>query len=225
MWHLMFMICSQNTPHETFVSIAPAEPGHAPAKPDNPADPGWSRVRTELLLAHYAMGLSAAVSALLIGGVSRNAVISKRRRLGLLGANPIQSALRASRCAGRTSEPRVRPASSRPWLAPLGDDEADRRREALPFMDRPAPADADPKTLAERSPGQCAWPLGPAEAPGDYRTLFCCAPVERGRGYCATHRAIAFGGRLAPQWLESLANGQRGSSGCSTRAQIVRRPR
>ena len=97
-------------------------------------------------------------------------------------------------------------------------------------MDWPAPACADPKTLAERSAGQCAWPLGPAEAAGDYRTLFCCAPVDRGRGYCATHRALAFGGRLAPQWLESvglegLANDQRVPTGCSTRVQIVRRRR
>ena len=219
------MICSQRTPLEPFVSISSVEPGHAHAEPDNPVEPIWSQDRTELLRAHYTLGLSAAVSALLIGGVSRNAVISKRRRLGLLGANPLQSALRASRCARRNSEPRARPSSSRPWLTPLGDDEADRRREALPFMDRPAPADADPKTLAERSPGQCAWPLGPAEEPGDYRTLFCCALVEGGRGYCATHRALAFGGRLAPQWLEGLANDQRVPTARAARTQIVRKPR
>ena len=221
----MFMICSYATPLNTLVSISPTEPGHACARPDNPAEPVWSPERTELLCAHYALGLSAAVSAQLIGNVSRNAVISKRRRLGLMGANPLQSAMRAARCATRVDEQPRRPSLLRPWLAPPDGDEADRRREALPFMDRPAPADADPKTLAERSRGQCAWPLGPAEAPGDYRTLFCCAPVDRGHSYCATHRALAFGGRLAPQWLESLAKDQRGSTACAKRTPTVGRAR
>jgi len=186
---------------------------------DNPAEPGWSRQRTELLRAHYALGLSAAVSAQLIGGVSRNAVISKRRRLGLLGANPLQSAMRATRCAARAVGAPTRSSSDRPSLALRDDD--DGRREPLPFMDWPAPADAEPKPLAERARGQCAWPLGPAEAPGDYRTLFCCAPADPGRSYCATHRALAFGGRLAPQLLEAMANDQSGATDCIQRARVA----
>ena len=58
-------------------------------------------------------------------------------------------------------------------------------------MDLPPPADAAPKSLNERGPRQCAWPLGPAEAEGDYLTLFCCAPRQGRRPYCATHSAIA----------------------------------
>jgi len=192
------------------------------AESDNP---GWSHQRTELLRAHYALGLSAAVSAQLIGDVSKNAVVSKRRRLGLMGANPLQSAMRAARIGARVFEPPVRSSSLRtPFLRP-NDGHADGRREPLPFMDWPAPADADPKTLARRPLGQCAWPLGPAEAPGDYRTLFCCASVERGRGYCATHQARAFGGRVAPQLLEALATGQAGAANCAPRTRIVRKPR
>jgi hypothetical protein len=146
----------------------------------------WSSARVELLKLHHTLGLSAALSAELIGETSRNAVISKRRRLGLMGANPLQAARWAVNRACRA------PATARLtgsfWRAP--PDEA-LPREALPFMDAPPPPDADPKTLADRGDGECAWPLGPADAPGDYRTLFCCAPASPGQSYCPIHRARA----------------------------------
>jgi hypothetical protein len=63
--------------------------------------------------------------------------------------------------------------------------------EPLPFMDWPLPPGARPKFLADREAGECAWPLGPAEAPGDHRSLFCCAPVKRGRPYCPCHQLRA----------------------------------
>jgi hypothetical protein len=150
-----------------------------------PPEAGWSPARAALVRLHHALGLSAAASAELIGGVSRNAVISKRRRLGLMGANPLPSA--------RVSLQR----SARPALGLLGSTrslslfDATLRCEPLPFMDLPPPPEADPKRLTERRRGECAWPLGPAEAPGDYRTLFCCAPVERGRSFCPVHRVRA----------------------------------
>ena len=183
-------------------------------------EPAWSPARTELLRLHHALGLSAAVSALLIGGVSRNAVISKRRRCGLLGANPLQSAMRTVRCMGWWDD---RPSRSTSPRRPISrfDDGAGVGREALPFMDWPAPADADPKTLANRSSGQCAWPLGPAEAMGDYRTLFCCAPVQQGRGYCAVHRARALSDQPSPSLrIPPTADATRGR-----RPRIVRKPR
>lgn len=146
----------------------------------------WSSARVELLKLHHTLGLSAALSAELIGGTSRNAVISKRRRLGLMGANPLQAARWALRRAGRASAP----AGSGGWFWPAPPDERF-PREALPFMDVPPPPDADPKTLAEREDGECAWPLGPADAPGDHRTLFCCAPAGPGQSYCSVHRERA----------------------------------
>jgi hypothetical protein len=160
------------------------------ADPATASEPVWSALRVEMLRLHHAMGLSAALSAQLIGDVSRNAVISKRRRLGLVGANPLQAALRAIRGA-------VRPAactSSKTRPSGLADaiGRLELRCEPLPFMDWPPPAGAQPKSLAQRDPGECAWPLGPGESPGDYRTLFCCAPVDRGRVYCTEHRRRAF---------------------------------
>ena len=151
-----------------------------------------------MLRLHHAIGLSAAVSAQLIGAVSRNAVISKRRRLGLIGANPLQAAIRFVRRASLACEPLSYPSLGRFSRVPPARAESSIRREPLPLMEQPAPPNADPKTLAHRSRGECAWPLGPAEAPGDYRTLFCCAPVGPGRTYCPAHRARAFTGQVLP---------------------------
>ena len=156
--------------------------------------PGWSPPRVELLRLHYDLGLSAAISAELIGEVSKNAVISKRRRLGLMGVNPPRSSICVSGCA----EAPLAPSWYRPQVLRRrpGDGVIILRLHALPFMDWPAPAEANPKTLADRVQGECAWPLGPAEAPGDYRTRFCCAPVSPRRAYCDVHLARA---RRAPE--------------------------
>ena len=145
----------------------------------------WSDARVEQLKLHHAMGLSAALSADLIGGVSRNAVISKRRRLGLVGANPLQAAMRRARRAARIC--------AGDGLFRLGGP-GDLRCEPLPDMDWPPPPDANPRTLADKNAGECAWPLGCAEDAADYQTLFCCAPTGRGESYCPDHRQRAYAG-------------------------------
>jgi GcrA cell cycle regulator len=160
------------------------------AEREDGIEAAWSLARVDLLRLHFELGLSAKLSAELIGGVTRNAVISKRRRLGLMGANPLQTAMRLARRAVRIALPTPRrPSSPAPGQSPPPEPIC---CEPLPFMDWPAPAGARPKTLAEREQSECAWPLGPAEAPGDYRTLFCCAPAEAGRSYCTVHHLRAF---------------------------------
>jgi hypothetical protein len=157
---------------------------------------GWSPARTELLRLHHALGLTAAASARLIGEVTRNAVISKRRRLGLLGANPPRFAGHSAELVSQVIVGSPANTGALPSRLQPDDGEVDDRREPLPFMDAPAPADSEPKTLADRGAGECAWPLGPADAEGSYRTLFCCAPVVSARSYCSVHLARAF--RAAP---------------------------
>jgi hypothetical protein len=70
------------------------------------------------------------------------------------------------------------------------------RSEDPPQIDAPTPVQARPKRLADHRRGECIWPLGPIEATGDWRTLFCCAPVDgpdfKSRRYCAEHAARAF---------------------------------
>jgi hypothetical protein len=155
----------------------------------NSAPPSWTPARIALLVDHYHSGFSAAKSADLIGSVSKNTVVSKRRRLGLVatvaagcvpgaGAGALgEGAVLARRRAERTRLFRVPP--------PM-------RTTPLPDMDFPAPPDGNPRRLTERRFGECAWPLEPAEEPGGHLTLFCGAPAGVGAAYCAAHAAHAY---------------------------------
>jgi GcrA cell cycle regulator len=136
----------------------------------------WTPDRVALLELHYARGLSAAESARLLGGVTRNSVISKRYRLGLLGRiAPVYPLKPRGLGPAKTRLRRIAPADELLDVAPL------------PQMDMPPPIDARPSILADRAPFACAWPLGPAEQPGDAATLFCGAPRVIGRAYCSVH--------------------------------------
>ncbi len=138
---------------------------------------GWTEARVALLRRHFAVGLTAAESAILLGGVSKNAVIAKRARLGLFGITRAKPG-RPPKAEGRLPSVTFRP-------------EPDFKRIPLPPMDSPPPSGADPKPLARHRRGECVWPLGPAQEAGDWRTLFCCAPAVTGRRYCPTHGALA----------------------------------
>ena len=137
----------------------------------------WSAQRIDQLCQHFALGLTAAESAALIGGVSANAVSLKRQRLGLFVRRADPHSTLASLFAAR----RVR----RPVEPPTF------RCDPLPVMDGAMPPDARPKRLIERRHGECAWPVGPTLAAADYDSLFCCAPAVSRRGYCPTHDALS----------------------------------
>jgi hypothetical protein len=138
---------------------------------------GWSPRRVDLLRKHHALGLSAARSAELLGDVSRNAVISKRSRLGL---NSVRSPADTECNRQLFAQGRLR--LIRPPAL---------RCEPLPNMEFELPPGAVPKRLCNRGLAECAWPLGVADAEGDHLTRFCCAPVDGLGSYCASHAAIA----------------------------------
>jgi len=133
-------------------------------------DRGWTPARIDMLYLHYALGMTAGQSAQVLGGVSGNAVQSKRMRLGLASKAPAGAV--SALFTGR----RVRFSAVMSLC-----------REPLPEMDFPTPPGARPSRLADRGSRECAWPLGPAEQPGDYRTLYCCAPTRRRSAYCPVH--------------------------------------
>jgi GcrA cell cycle regulator len=162
------------------------------AEQDESLKQGWSPARIDLLRWHHALGLSAAVSATLIGQVTRNAVISKRRSLGLFGANPLRFAGESAQRVGQAFVRSTANTGALPSRSQPDDDGAGDRREPPPLVDTLAPRNANPKTLVDRVAGECAWPLGPADAEGNYRTLFCCAPVVSARSYCPAHLARAY---------------------------------
>ena len=150
--------------------------------PDGSEAGVWSPERVALLHLHYLQGLAAIESARLIGGVTRNAVISKRYRMGLFGRM-------------RTDRPRLKrietPEPGGARYRRLAPREELLAVTPLPAMDWPPPPGSRPATLADRPDRTCAWPLGPAEEMGNASTLFCCAPLG-GRGpYCEAHRQRA----------------------------------
>jgi len=134
------------------------------------SDRSWTPARLDMLYLHYALGMTAAQSAQVLGGVTGNAVLSKRLRLGLMSKSA------ATAVSGLFTGRRVRRSG-----------ELSSCREPLPVMDLPTPSGARPSRLADRGPRECAWPLGPAGQPGDYRTLYCCAPTGQRRSYCPVH--------------------------------------
>jgi hypothetical protein len=145
-------------------------------QPSQEAVGGWTSARIDMLHRHFALGMTAGQSADALGGVSRNAVLCKRLRLGLSSRSDAPAGVLAGLLDGRRYLPTEPP--------PLPC-------HPLPEMDLELPADARPSLLADKRHRDCAWPLGPAEQPGDYRTLYCCAPSVARRAYCPVHADIA----------------------------------
>jgi len=137
---------------------------------------GWTPDRVDMLYRHFAVGLTAGESADALGGVSRNAVICKRLRLGLTTRAVATCGDLAGLLAGRRYQPTDPP--------PLPC-------QPLPDMGLTPPLGARPSLLSEKGRRDCSWPLGPACEPGDHQTLYCCAP-RAGRGaYCPHHADLA----------------------------------
>jgi len=145
-------------------------------QPSREAVGGWTPARIDMLYRHFALGMTAGQSADARGGVSRNAVLCKRLGLGLSS----RSATPDDQLAALLAAGRLQPLDPPPLPC-----------QPLPDMNDAPPPGARPSRLMDKRRGDCAWPLGPARQPGDYRTLYCCAP-RAGRGaYCQAHADIA----------------------------------
>jgi GcrA cell cycle regulator len=131
--------------------------------------------------------MSASLVAEAIGGVTRDAVLAKMRRMGV----------RKRRVADGGPE---QPCRCRP------DGAAERRpdRDHGHWRPRPAPTlppkplpplrevpqQAGPLTLACLPADACRWPIDDPGAGRMHAALFCAAPAE-GDTYCPAHRSIA----------------------------------
>lgn len=150
---------------------------------------GWTDDRVEILKKLWSDGLSASAIARQLGGVTRNAVISKVHRLNLAG-----------RPRGHV------PSNATPMRV---------NRETAPRRTRPKPAAgvialSAPGNLADIKPGeaavrtwlssslpgkhQCKWPIGDPARPG---FTFCdrVAIIDSEgseRPYCEHHCAMAY---------------------------------
>jgi GcrA cell cycle regulator len=146
----------------------------------------WSEVRVQALKALAAEGLTANQIAEAIGSVSRNAVVGKAHRLGLVigGGGPSEPTRRA------TTPPRAartrRAAAPKPPSPPRPPSRPQGARAARPAQ--PVEAIGPVVALTALTARTCHWPLGD---PGAADFGFCGAPVRRAP-YCALHRARAY---------------------------------
>lgn len=142
---------------------------------------GWTETRIEVLIKLYADGLSASQIATELGGISRNAVIGKVHRLGLVRKLPTRSSY---------AKPKPKPErTARIWLPRKIE-----ARSALPDHLKPeafvaretdvVPLHID---LLELSETTCKFPFGTSNP-----YTFCGHPPAEGEPYCAAHCRIAY---------------------------------
>lgn len=150
--------------------------------------PGWTPERFELLKTLWRDGKSATQIAKRLGGVTRNAVISKVHRSGLEARAQASKPARMARPAAAVapSAPGTRkPASAR--TAPPSRPEGVPAPPPTPIrVDAFAPLEGStPVPFLERAAGGCRWPVG-AES------LSCSLPAAPNAPYCAEHQAMAY---------------------------------
>jgi GcrA cell cycle regulator len=147
----------------------------------------WNSERIELLKRCLHAGLSCGQIAREIG-VTRNAVIGKRNRLGL--SRPNIGRQLEQRRAARLAHPKTpRPKHSRLNIF------AQHEMLMAPFPRPQPPAEDIPIyngrgcTLLELSQGKCRWPIS---NPGAEDFCFCGNEPVKGLPYCLGHARIAY---------------------------------
>ncbi len=152
-----------------------------------PVNSPWTEERTAKLKQLHAAGLSCAMIAADIGGVTRNAVISKIHRLGLAGDSKVYT---------RQWRKLPRAVKRRTLKQRRADDRlkmrARRTPETKPLPPRPQPVDlVKPEskrlTLAELHAGMCKY-IEDDFPPWTY----CGHMAVEGSSWCSYHRSIVF---------------------------------
>lgn len=139
----------------------------------------WTDERVELLRSYAGAGLSCAKIAREIG-VTRNAVIGKLNRLGLLGSR------RAA--TGRPEHPGV-PRLRRTRINIRRQILRAIYAETPPVTDDVLLASAARCSLLELAQGTCRWPISD---PGARDFGFCGNGAVAGLPYCAGHARLAY---------------------------------
>ena len=144
----------------------------------------WTDTRVELLTKLWADGLSASQIAAELGGITRNAVISKVHRMGLSGRakEPSNSNHRArprkARLTGTGMTRASRVMSGSTALAYDYDKEPEVELIEIPIEQR--------KTLLQLTDKVCHWPVG---NPGSGAFYFCGGEADG--PYCPHHERVA----------------------------------
>jgi GcrA cell cycle regulator len=135
----------------------------------------WSDDRVATLTKLWADGLSASEIAARLGGVTRNAVLGKLHRLGLLGGRARVTVAKPRPLAAAPRQRRARRSGPRKPRAAPGP------QAAVP--DWPGLVDR----LERLRPHDCRWPIGDPLQAG---FSFCGRQAASGP-YCPAHHAAA----------------------------------
>jgi GcrA cell cycle regulator len=152
----------------------------------------WTSERIELLKRYLQSGLSCGQIAREIG-VTRNAVIGKRNRLGLSRQKDVIGRQLEQRRAAKLARPKT-PRTWRPRRPRLNIFAQHERLMAV-FSSPQPPAEDIPIysgrgcTLLELSQGKCRWPIS---SPGADDFCFCGNEPVQGLPYCLGHARIAY---------------------------------
>jgi GcrA cell cycle regulator len=152
----------------------------------------WTEERIEVLTKLWAEGLSASqIAAELGGGASRNAVLGKAHRLGLVRHETKGLSTPRSPKPPRPPSP---PAAAEPPVPQAPTPAPIEQHPAL----RPAATSLAQAVVVPRSAGvtimelreaMCRFPLGDPTTP-EFR--FCGAQASTGLPYCSHHAQIAY---------------------------------
>lgn len=151
-----------------------------------PQDQGWTDERIQTLKTMWLEGKSTAEIAAALGGLSRNAVIGKARRIKLPRHSVKNTNAATQRRHGNSGQPKanfiaIKAARNkiRPPTREVGTDAGDGTdvTHLLGIMD-----------LTDTT---CRWPQGDPLLPG---FGFCGHGIKEGSVYCAKHSARAYGG-------------------------------
>ena len=145
----------------------------------------WSSERIDQLRSLWQEGLSASQIAVSLGGITRNAVIGKAHRLGLMGRpSPIKNRPTGVVRQRPVRRPRIEAPAPR-IVAPPPQPPRRVEKVAQPIEVEDGPG-ATILTLTDRI---CKWPIGdPRHA--DFH--FCGKASSEGLPYCAEHARRAY---------------------------------
>lgn len=143
----------------------------------------WTPDEEQVLRRLHADGLTRQVMAERIPGKTRNAIIGKLNRMGLITAGLIHTRY------GMRKAPTPPGGRGRSILLPCGARPTEKRAPthlgaAPPSLHKFTPVDTTAAIdLLERD--DCRWPIGNAKEKG-FR--FCCEPQAPSSSYCPAHR-------------------------------------
>lgn len=165
----------------------------------------WKSEHSAALCEHLARGMSFSAIAEAINAkfntvYTRNATISRARRMGLAHSDSDERPSPPPQEAALPKLPETRSLSETKWLS---ETRSHRQRRAAEFWRRPPAFESQPAelrcadvvprhlTLMDLAPGDCRYPYG-GDTEGEAIT-FCGHPKRLGSSYCAAHFDLAAG--------------------------------